>query len=64
MDMPAGRFYTANVLSALAWAPAYLAPGMVLGHTAGTEGLGSLMIIAAAAFAVILVLLALHRLWR
>jgi undecaprenyl-diphosphatase len=64
MDMPAGRFYAANVLSAMAWAPAYLAPGIVLGQTAGTDDLGSLMIIAAAAFAVIALLLALHRLWR
>jgi len=64
MDMPASRFYLANVLSALAWAPAYLAPGILLGRTAGTDGLGSLMIIAAAAFAVIAVLALLHRYWR
>jgi len=64
MDMPAGRFYLANVLSAVAWAPAYLAPGIVLGHTAGIDGLGSLMIIAAAAFAVVIVLAFLHRYWK
>lgn len=31
MEMPAGRFLFANVLSALAWAPAYLLPGMAFG---------------------------------
>ncbi len=31
MGMPASRFFIANVLSALAWAPLYLLPGMVLG---------------------------------
>lgn len=32
MRMPPKRFFIANVLSALVWAPAYLAPGMVLGE--------------------------------
>lgn len=31
MEMPAGHFLFANVLSALAWAPAYLLPGMAFG---------------------------------
>jgi undecaprenyl-diphosphatase len=31
MGMPRARFFTANILSALAWAPAYLFPGMVVG---------------------------------
>jgi undecaprenyl-diphosphatase len=31
MGMTPGRFLTANVLSALAWAPAYLLPGIVFG---------------------------------
>ncbi len=31
LGMPPGRFLVANVLSALAWAPAYLVPGMVFG---------------------------------
>ena len=31
MGMPAHRFLVANILSALAWAPAYLLPGMVFG---------------------------------
>lgn len=29
LDMPVGRFFVVNVLSALLWAPAYLLPGMV-----------------------------------
>ena len=33
-DMPAWRFVTINVLSALAWAPAYLIPGYTAGHAA------------------------------
>ncbi|MFB4203683.1 VTT domain-containing protein [Arhodomonas sp. KWT2] len=31
LDMPGGRFLLVNVASALAWAPAYLLPGMVFG---------------------------------
>jgi membrane protein DedA with SNARE-associated domain/membrane-associated phospholipid phosphatase len=31
LDMPARRFFTANVLSALLWAPAYTLPGVVFG---------------------------------
>lgn len=34
LKMPPHRFYIANVLSALVWAPAYLAPGMLLGEAA------------------------------
>ncbi len=33
LKMSARRFYTANILSAIVWAPAYLAPGMLLGHS-------------------------------
>ena len=57
MDMPPKRFYVANVLSALAWAPAYLAPGMLVGEAledgnwtrvllmAGALGLGLLALL-------------------
>lgn len=31
MGMSRGRFFTANILSALLWAPAYLLPGIVVG---------------------------------
>lgn len=61
LDMPPGRFYLANVLSALIWAPAYLAPGVLVGKTAGADGLGQTMIVVAAVFAVLILLLALRR---
>lgn len=64
MDMPPGRFYLANILSALAWAPAYLLPGMLLGEAAGSDQLGSLLILVAAVFAVVIMVFALHRLRR
>jgi undecaprenyl-diphosphatase len=64
MDMPAGRFYLANVLSALVWAPAYLAPGILLGKTADMADLGTWMMIAAGLFAVVIILLAAHRYYR
>ncbi|PIQ12575.1 MAG: PA-phosphatase [Hydrogenophilales bacterium CG18_big_fil_WC_8_21_14_2_50_58_12] len=31
LDMPPARFYPANILSALGWAPAYILPGVVFG---------------------------------
>ncbi|GAB2783232.1 hypothetical protein GCM10027040_06560 [Halomonas shantousis] len=33
LHMPTGRFLGVNILSALAWAPAYLLPGYLLGHS-------------------------------
>src|SRR5260221_5297636 len=35
LDMPAHRFYLANILSALLWAPAHVIPGIALGATLG-----------------------------
>ena len=37
MRMPPKRFYIANILSALVWAPAYLLPGMLVGAAMGDE---------------------------
>lgn len=37
LHMPPKRFYIANILSAIIWAPAYLLPGMVLGSAAGEQ---------------------------
>jgi undecaprenyl-diphosphatase len=48
LHMPPLRFYTANVLSALIWAPAYLLPGMLLGDAAQEGGIEVLMWPAAA----------------
>lgn len=36
--MPRGRFWIANVLSALIWAPALMIPGLVAGYAAGLLG--------------------------
>lgn len=52
LKMPPGRFYSANVLSALTWAPAHIVPGVLLGASLGL--LGS----AAKPIAALLVLLA------
>jgi len=52
MQMPPARFIAANVSSALGWAPAYLAPGIVFGASL------KLAAEAAARLAILLVLLA------
>ena len=48
MGMAPGKFYLANVLSALAWAPAYIVPGIVLGASLelAAEATGRLAILA------------------
>ncbi|HHI75657.1 MAG TPA: DedA family protein [Gammaproteobacteria bacterium] len=56
MDMPPKRFYVANVLSALAWAPAYLLPGMLVGQAAEDGDWTRVMVLGAALGAVLLVL--------
>jgi membrane protein DedA with SNARE-associated domain/membrane-associated phospholipid phosphatase len=38
LDMPARRFYISNVLSALAWAPAHVFPGVILGASLALAG--------------------------
>ena len=38
MAMPPGRFYLVNVLSAFAWAPAHILPGMLLGASLSLAG--------------------------
>ena len=35
LDMPPQRFFLVNILSALAWAPAYMAPGILFGASLG-----------------------------
>ena len=39
MNMPTGRFYIANILSAFVWAPALIYFGDWLSHTLGAAGL-------------------------
>jgi undecaprenyl-diphosphatase len=51
VGMPASRFYLANVLSAFAWAPAHILPGMLLGESVSLAGA------AAGRLAVLLVVL-------
>jgi membrane protein DedA with SNARE-associated domain len=41
MGMKPVRFYAANIFSALLWAPAYLAPGIVLGSLIDQDDLGT-----------------------
>lgn len=53
MHMPPRRFYLANVLSALVWAPAYLIPGIVLGEFS-TSGDWRFLLFPLAAVALIL----------
>lgn len=48
MRMPPKRFFIANVLSALVWAPAYLAPGILLGELGNGDDLRYLVFPAAA----------------
>ena len=38
LDMPAPRFFAVNLLSALAWAPTYLLPGMAFGASLAIAG--------------------------
>ncbi len=62
MHMPPRRFYIANVLSALVWAPAYLAPGMVLGEI-GERGDYRYLLFPIAAIGLIVVAWTLIRLY-
>jgi membrane protein DedA with SNARE-associated domain/membrane-associated phospholipid phosphatase len=64
MGMPRSRFFTANVLSALAWAPAYLLPGVVVGASLqlAAEVAGRLVLLLVLFAAVLWLLLAVtHR---
>ena len=38
LGMPPARFYAANILSALGWAPTYILPGVVFGAALGLAG--------------------------
>ena len=50
MGMKPARFYAANIFSALLWAPAYLAPGIVLGSLIDQGNLGTWLSAALALF--------------
>lgn len=61
MDMPPRRFYLANVLSALAWAPAYLLPGMLVGEAVENGDWTQVSILAGALGLVLILLLLLRK---
>ncbi|MCB1803205.1 MAG: DedA family protein [Gammaproteobacteria bacterium] len=63
MRMPPKRFYIANVLSALVWAPAYLLPGMLFGEISETRDWRQLAIPIAAVVLIVIGWLIMHR-WR
>ena len=58
--MPPKRFYIANVLSALVWAPAYLIPGMVLGELSNGGDWRQLLFPVAAVALIVVVWLVVH----
>ena len=64
MRMPPHRFYVANVLSALVWAPAYLAPGMLLGEIGDNGGWRHLLFPAAAVGLIVVVWALVHLVQR
>jgi membrane protein DedA with SNARE-associated domain len=41
LNMPTGRFYVANILSAMIWAPALIYLGDWLSRTLGPDGLAT-----------------------
>jgi undecaprenyl-diphosphatase len=61
MRMPPRRFYIANVLSALVWAPAYLMPGMLVGKMGESTDWHQLLFPAGAVLLIVIVWLILHR---
>ncbi len=61
MKMSVNRFYLANVISAFAWALAYLIPGILFGKSSGINNLGTWLIILLALFIVVGLLLFIKR---
>ena len=55
LNMPAGQFYVANILSALVWAPAHVFPGALLGFVARLGGASAEQLILLTIAAVILI---------
>jgi membrane protein DedA with SNARE-associated domain len=52
LEMPPGRFYAMNVLSAVLWAPAHILPGVVFGASIQLAGAVSFRLVAALAIVV------------
>jgi membrane protein DedA with SNARE-associated domain len=55
LNMPAGQFYVANVLSALVWAPAHVFPGVLLALAARLGGASTEELLLVAIAALILI---------
>jgi undecaprenyl-diphosphatase len=53
------RFYVANILSAIVWAPAHILPGAILGASLGTLGIVSGRLVVVLVGTIVLVLLSL-----
>lgn len=64
MRMPPKRFYIANVASALVWAPAYLAPGILLGESISSGDWRLVAVLAGGVALILLVWLLIHRFQR
>jgi len=62
LHMPPRRFYLANILSALIWAPAYLLPGMLVGKIGSDTDWLKLAIPALAVTLIVVVWLMIYRL--
>ena len=56
MNMPTGRFYVANILSAMIWAPSLIYLGDRLSHTLGPDGLATKVLYITLAAALLTVL--------
>lgn len=63
MRMPPKRFYSANILSALVWAPAYLLPGMLFGEISETRDWRQLLFPLGAVILIVVTWLIVHH-WR
>ncbi len=60
LKMSARRFYMANILSAIAWAPASLAPGMLLGHSVNQNDWGHILLLLLGLTTIVLIWLGLR----
>ena len=59
LGMPPGRFYLANVFSAVLWSPAHILPGVLIGASLGLlHGISPRLVVAALGVLVAVVLLA------
>jgi undecaprenyl-diphosphatase len=60
LRMPARRFYVVSIVSAIVWAPAYLAPGILLGHSVGQNDWGQILLSVLGLTTILLVWLGLR----